>query len=91
MSYEIAVRYGHRILYTPPYHPELQPIEKIWGVVKNRRAQDPCDNVHELMRALKEDFEALSSNTWIGSYRRVQQQEREYLANAPSDDFECVV
>ncbi|OQR86789.1 hypothetical protein ACHHYP_20449 [Achlya hypogyna] len=26
---EIAKNWGHRVLYTPPYHPELQPIEII--------------------------------------------------------------
>jgi len=33
---DIAARYGgHRIFKTPPYHCELQPIEMVWGVVKN--------------------------------------------------------
>eukprot|EP00237_Pycnococcus_provasolii_P002599 CAMPEP_0119197360 /NCGR_PEP_ID=MMETSP1316-20130426/13709_1 /TAXON_ID=41880 /ORGANISM="Pycnococcus provasolii, Strain RCC2336" /LENGTH=180 /DNA_ID=CAMNT_0007193157 /DNA_START=46 /DNA_END=584 /DNA_ORIENTATION=+ len=26
--------YGHKCLFTPPYHPELQPIEKLWRDVK---------------------------------------------------------
>jgi transposase len=26
---------GHRVLRLPPYHPELNPIEKIWAQVKN--------------------------------------------------------
>ena len=25
---------GHRVLYTPPYHPELNPIEMAWSIVK---------------------------------------------------------
>ena len=25
---------GHHLLFTPPYHPELQPIEKLWRNVK---------------------------------------------------------
>jgi transposase len=28
-------RYGHVALHLPPYHPELNPIEKMWAVVKN--------------------------------------------------------
>ena len=35
---EIAKRYDHQILYTPPYHCELQPIEGIWTVVKREIA-----------------------------------------------------
>jgi len=29
---EIAHQYGPDIIRTPPYHPELQPIETCWGV-----------------------------------------------------------
>ncbi len=32
----------HSILRTPQYHPELQPIEMCWGIVKNYMAQH-CD------------------------------------------------
>ena len=32
---ESAAVYDHKVLRTPPYHPELQPIETCWGVVKN--------------------------------------------------------
>ena len=28
---KIAEQYGHEVLYTPPYHPELQPNEMMWG------------------------------------------------------------
>ena len=36
---EMARLAGHRILYTPPYHPELQPIETLWRDVKMRLAR----------------------------------------------------
>lgn len=32
---QICLEHGHHILLTPPYHPELQPIEKLWRNVKN--------------------------------------------------------
>ena len=32
---ELARAAGHRVLYLPPYHPELNPIERMWGVIKN--------------------------------------------------------
>lgn len=34
----LAASFGHKVLRTPPYHPELQPIETCWGVVKNHVA-----------------------------------------------------
>ena len=39
---KIADSQGHTILRTPPYHPELQPIETCWAIVKNYMA-DNCD------------------------------------------------
>ena len=39
---KIAESQGHTILRTPPYHPELQPIETCWAIVKNYMA-DNCD------------------------------------------------
>ena len=39
---EIACEHGHEVIRTPPYHPELQPIEICWGVLKNEVARH-CD------------------------------------------------
>lgn len=39
---KIAEAAGHSILRTPQSHPELQPIETCWGIVKNYMA-DHCD------------------------------------------------
>lgn len=39
---QIVKAAGHDILRTPQYHPELQPIETCWGIVKNDMA-DHCD------------------------------------------------
>jgi len=30
--------HGHTVLRLPPYHPDLNPIEKMWAIVKNRTA-----------------------------------------------------
>ena len=50
----IAAEHGHSILRTPPYHPELQPIETCWAIVKNYMA-DHCDftmgNLRKIGRA----------------------------------------
>ena len=38
----MARQQGHEVVRTPPYHPELQPIEICWGVLKNEIARH-CD------------------------------------------------
>ena len=39
---QLAQASGHSLLRTPQYHPELQPIETCWGIVKNYMAEH-CD------------------------------------------------
>jgi len=43
---QIASFEGHSILRTPPYRPELQPIETCWAIAKNHGAQYN-DKIHE--------------------------------------------
>jgi hypothetical protein len=38
-SETLAEQYGHRLLWTPPYYSKLQPIERVWAVVKNEIAR----------------------------------------------------
>jgi len=45
----IARAHGHEVLFTPPYHPELQPNELIWAVAKNRLRRNPVDSAGALV------------------------------------------
>ena len=49
---EIAKRYGHVLMYLPPYSPELNPIEKCWGVLKQKVRRLLSQGI-DLMRALQ--------------------------------------
>lgn len=69
---------GHRLLYTPPYHPELQPIELIWGQVKNAVALDPASDMAGLQSKLKVLFDGVTSTNWTKAYRKVQHYESLY-------------
>ena len=54
---------GISILRTPPYHPELQPIETCWAVVKNHMA-DNCDfTMKGLLETLPEAFTKVTAET----------------------------
>ncbi len=60
---EIAAAHGHKVLRTPPYHPELQPIETCWGVVKNYMARH-CDfTMKNLIKQLDNGFDIVSAKT----------------------------
>ena len=34
----LLAEHGHTVIRLPPYHPDLNPTEKIWGIVKARIA-----------------------------------------------------
>ena len=50
----IAKNAGHETLHLPPHHCELNPIEMVWGVLKNYVATENKDmtlkSVEELLR-----------------------------------------
>ncbi len=75
----IASEYGHIVSFLPPYHPQLNPIEMIWGVAKNKIAMNFYQDIHELQKdlefILKND---VTEKTWIGAYKRTQETENNF-------------
>ncbi|MCF8129464.1 MAG: transposase [Deltaproteobacteria bacterium] len=77
---QIADQHGIFILRTPPYHPELQPIETCWAVLKNHMA-DNCDfTMAGLRKRLPEAFAKVTANTCKGIISKVFEQENKYWA-----------
>jgi len=59
----IARKYGHEIIRTPPYHPELQPIEMCWRVLKNEVARNSDFTMDNLKFQLENAFEKVTAKT----------------------------
>ena len=77
---EIAKSFGHKVLRTPPYHPELQPIETCWGVVKNHIARN-CDfTVKNLIKQLDCGFNKVTATTCEKIIKKVREIEDEFWA-----------
>jgi hypothetical protein len=80
-SYRIAKEHGnHRILKTPPYHCELQPIETIWGVGKNIIGTDAEGDDTELSLHRKLDlvFSQIPEHTFISAWMKCVTKCQEY-------------
>jgi len=60
---EIARKQGHEVIRTPPYHPELQPIETCWGVVKNHISRNCCFTMNNLIDQLDNGFNKVTAKT----------------------------
>ena len=75
---EIARSHGHEVIRTPPYHPELQPIETCWGVVKNHVARN-CDfTMNNLIEQLDSGFEKVTAKTCAKIIAKVRKIEDEF-------------
>ena len=72
---KLATHHGISILRTPPYHPELQPIEICWAVVKNYMAEH-CDfTMSGLRNNLPNAFAKVTSETCKEAMTKVITQE----------------
>ena len=74
----LAATKGITIVRTPPYHPELQPIETCWAIVKNYMA-DNCDfTMKGIRERLPEAFAKVTADTCRKIMAKVTEQEDRY-------------
>ncbi len=75
---QLAEAAGHSILRTPQYHPELQPIETCWGIVKNDMAAH-CDfTMGNFRKQLPSSFLKVQPKTCKKLIAKIVQQEEKY-------------
>jgi transposase len=86
---EIARSYGHEVIKTPPYHPELQPIETCWGVVKNHVGRK-CDfTMNNLIEQLDSGFDKVTAKTCTEIILKVRKIEDDFWTeDLKTDDKE---
>lgn len=82
----LAEESGHQILRTPQYHPELQPIEDCWGVVKNHCAAK-CDYTMDgLWRHVEEGFSKVTAQTCQAALEDMRKGEDRYWVEDLEND-----
>ena len=75
---EMAKKQGHEILRTPPYHPELQPIELCWGIVKNHIARNCNFTLSNLKLQLEKGFDKVDASTCKRIISRIKNREDKF-------------
>jgi len=88
---KIAEAAGHSVLRTPQYHPELQPIEMCWGIVKNYMAKH-CDfTLQKLRNNLPLAFSQVTSETcWKLIAKTVTEEDRYWYEDGKIDENQGV-
>lgn len=68
--------HGHKVLRLPPYHPELNPIEKIWASVKNWVAsRNTTFTMADVEALTRQRFAELPIEEWVEICRHVKEYE----------------
>lgn len=83
---KLAFKQGHTILRTPPYHPELQPIETCWAVVKGHVAAQNDFKMETVWHLLDEGFNKVSTTTIEGIINKVKKQEDSFWKEDSTHD-----
>lgn len=82
----IAEAAGHTIVRTPPYHPELQPIETCWAITKEYCAAR-CDyTMASLKTHLEAGLDQVTPAVCQGLITKVRDQEDKYWIEDEEDD-----
>lgn len=94
---ELLEAHGHNVLRLPPYHPELNPIEKIWAMMKNWvAARNVTFKLKDVEVLAREKFAAITIDEWQAICAHVQKTEtafieKEHLLDAADDSLQFTV
>jgi hypothetical protein len=62
----VLQEHGHKVLRLPPYHPDFNPIEKIWDNVKGWTAtRNVTCNLNDVENLARERFGQITTDDWI--------------------------
>lgn len=77
---KLAARHGHQVLILPVHHPELNPIELVWAIVKNECARllRTGTQFKEVRQHLEAALNGISSSTCQKLFQTVRQTEATY-------------
>lgn len=75
---EIAKAAGHEVLRIPPYHSELNPIEKVWSFIKDYVARNNTSfKLDDVLQLTYDAFNEFKDDMWAGHIKHVIQIENE--------------
>lgn len=85
---DLAAAAGHKILWLPPYHPELNPIEKMWGIAKRHVADTYNDlsDKEQLKNRMRDGLNLCTPIQWSGAVNSTMTSEVELAGGV--DNYE---
>ncbi|CAF4956641.1 unnamed protein product [Pieris macdunnoughi] len=78
---------GHSVLRLPPYHPELNLIELLWGIIKGKVAsQNAKFNIKNVEELFRKEAESITLNMFSAVWRKTREHEEKYVQLEPKVD-----
>jgi len=78
----LLAEHEHTVIRPPPYHPDLNPIEKIWGIVKTRiAAENVTFKLRDIQQLAEQNFVTVTMEEWTAVCRHVKVVEEEYMSS----------
>ncbi|XP_042146286.1 uncharacterized protein LOC121835838 [Ixodes scapularis] len=84
LSYRVDTRAenGCTVLRLPPYHCELNPIELIWGQVKNEVARSNSSfKLKDVKVLLEQAIKNVTKDNWTAAIQHVKKMEKQFWEN----------
>lgn len=79
---ELLKNHNHEVLKLPPYHCDLNPIEKIWSLVKRRVAEKNVDqDTKKIVKLTEDTFASVTPEDWFKQCKHVEHLEDKYFKN----------
>ncbi|KAF2893672.1 hypothetical protein ILUMI_12502 [Ignelater luminosus] len=77
----LLAKHGHTVLRLPPYHPVINPIEKIWALIKNRvAARNTTFKLNDVRSLVVEEFNAVTVEDWQKVCAHVMEIEEKFMS-----------
>lgn len=76
---ELMREHGHEVLRLPPYHCDLNPIEYVWNLIKQRVADKNIDQFESQIEHLTKDaIQSITASDWKKEVNHIERLESEY-------------
>lgn len=86
---DLFVTHGHTVVRLPPYHPTLNPIEEVWGVLKRRvAAENVTQSDKDLIALISKHFAETNASLWYNCCQKTKAAEQNFIANSLNVDRE---
>jgi transposase len=71
--------FGYHVLHLPPYHPDLNPIEEAWGIVKNHVSYENDGSSFQMVKEYIIEGINKANEAWPKLIKRTVENERGYI------------